>query len=111
MGIFYEKYEIQDKNTAALEDFTRFCTLGEGAFGRVMMLQHHGDKQFYAMKILKKERVMEGGQEENCLNEKRVMQVWNIICTNRGPHCVLMINVTYRTNLFLINRLSEGWAK
>ena len=80
MGIFYEKYEIQDKNTAALEDFTRFCTLGEGAFGRVMMLQHHGDKQFYAMKILKKERVMEGGQEENCLNEKRVMQVCIAVC-------------------------------
>jgi len=72
--LFYEKYEIQDKNTAALEDFTRFCTLGEGAFGRVMMLQNHGDKIFYAMKILKKEKVIEMQQESNCLNEKRVMQ-------------------------------------
>ena len=73
--LFYEKYEIQDKNTAALDDFTRYCTLGEGAFGRVMMLQNHGDKVFYAVKILRKEKVIEMQQEANCLNEKRVMQV------------------------------------
>ena len=40
-----------------------------------MMLQNHGDKVFYAMKILKKEKVIEMQQESNCLNEKRVMQV------------------------------------
>ena len=75
VAVFYEKYDIQDKNTAALEDFTRFCTLGEGAFGRVMMLQNHYDKVYYAVKILRKEKVIEMQQESNCLNEKRVMQV------------------------------------
>jgi len=74
VAVFYEKYDIQDKNTAALEDFTRFCTLGEGAFGRVMMLQNHYDKVYYAVKILRKEKVIEMQQESNCLNEKRVMQ-------------------------------------
>ncbi len=45
------------QNTASLEDFERLKTLGTGSFGRVMLAQHKEKKQFYAMKILDKQKV------------------------------------------------------
>jgi len=42
------------QNTGSLEDFKRVRTLGAGAFGRVILCQHHGNRQFYAIKVLDK---------------------------------------------------------
>jgi len=45
------------QNTACLDDFDRIKTLGTGSFGRVMLVQHKGNKEYYAMKILDKQKV------------------------------------------------------
>lgn len=45
------------QNTASLDDFDRIKTLGTGSFGRVMLVQHKATKEFYAMKILDKQKV------------------------------------------------------
>ena len=45
------------QNTAALDDFDRIKTLGTGSFGRVMLVQHKATKDYYAMKILDKQKV------------------------------------------------------
>uniref|UniRef100_A0A8D0LB61 cAMP-dependent protein kinase n=1 Tax=Sphenodon punctatus TaxID=8508 RepID=A0A8D0LB61_SPHPU len=45
------------QNTAGLDDFERQKTLGTGSFGRVMLVKHKGAEQFYAMKILDKQKV------------------------------------------------------
>jgi len=45
------------QNTAGLDDFDRIKTLGTGSFGRVMLVQHKGNKEYYAMKILDKQKV------------------------------------------------------
>jgi protein kinase A len=45
------------QNTAALDDFERIKTLGTGSFGRVMLVQHKASKDYYAMKILDKQKV------------------------------------------------------
>ena len=47
------------QNTAALEDFDRLKTLGTGSFGRVMLAQHKERKDFFAMKILDKQKARE----------------------------------------------------
>ena len=49
------------QNTACLDDFERLKTLGTGSFGRVMLAQHKEKKQFYAMKILDKQKVSDLG--------------------------------------------------
>jgi len=46
------------QNTAALDDFDRIKTLGTGSFGRVMLVQHKATKEYYAMKILDKQKVI-----------------------------------------------------
>ena len=45
------------QNTASLDDFDRIKTLGTGSFGRVMLVQHKATRDFYAMKILDKQKV------------------------------------------------------
>ncbi|XP_055343952.1 cAMP-dependent protein kinase catalytic subunit alpha isoform X2 [Paramacrobiotus metropolitanus] len=72
---FEEKWKSPAKNTAALEDFERIKTLGTGSFGRVMLVKHkHKNNEFYAMKILDKQKVVKLKQVEHTLNEKKILQ-------------------------------------
>lgn len=45
------------QSTSCLDDFDRLKTLGTGSFGRVMLVKHRQSGQYYAMKILDKEKV------------------------------------------------------
>ncbi|POI20348.1 hypothetical protein CIB84_015905 [Bambusicola thoracicus] len=54
---FLRKWESPPQNTAGLDDFERQKTLGTGSFGRVMMVKHKATEQYYAMKILDKQKV------------------------------------------------------
>jgi len=45
------------QNNARLEDFDRKKTLGTGAFGRVILVKHKQNEQFYALKLLDKHQV------------------------------------------------------
>ena len=55
------------QNTAALDDFDRIKTLGTGSFGRVMLVQHKATKDYYAMKILDKQKVSDGFWRRVCV--------------------------------------------
>lgn len=70
---FNKKWEEPSCNTAALDDFDRIKTLGTGSFGRVMLVQHKATKEFYAMKILDKQKVVKLKQVEHTLNEKKIL--------------------------------------
>ncbi|GBL73740.1 cAMP-dependent protein kinase catalytic subunit [Araneus ventricosus] len=71
---FEEKWNNPSKNTACLDDFDRIKTLGTGSFGRVMLVQHKTAKEYYAMKILDKQKVVKLKQVEHTLNEKKILQ-------------------------------------
>ncbi|KAI2517730.1 PRKACB isoform 16 [Pan troglodytes] len=53
---FLKKWENPTQNNAGLEDFERKKTLGTGSFGRVMLVKHKATEQYYAMKILDKQK-------------------------------------------------------
>jgi protein kinase A len=71
---FEEKWKRNPTNTASLDDFDRIKTLGTGSFGRVMIVQHKPTKDYFAMKILDKQKVVKLKQVEHTLNEKRILQ-------------------------------------
>ncbi|CAG2227950.1 PKA [Mytilus edulis] len=71
---FTQKWDHPQMNTACLDDFDRIKTLGTGSFGRVMLVQHKANKNYYAMKILDKQKVVKLKQVEHTLNEKRILQ-------------------------------------
>ncbi|XP_054722139.1 cAMP-dependent protein kinase catalytic subunit 1 isoform X9 [Uloborus diversus] len=71
---FEEKWSNPSKNTASLEDFDRIKTLGTGSFGRVMLVMHKSSKDYFAMKILDKQKVVKLKQVEHTLNEKKILQ-------------------------------------
>ena len=50
-----------------MEDFDLLKTLGTGSFGRVMLVQHKGTKDYFAMKILDKQKVRPGLYSVNVL--------------------------------------------
>ena len=54
---FERKWNNPSKNTASLNDYERIKTLGTGSFGRVMLVQQKQNKEYYAMKILDKQKV------------------------------------------------------
>lgn len=74
---FEDKWKNPSHNTACLEDFERIKTLGTGSFGRVMLVQHKQTKDYYAMKILDKQKVVKLKQVEHTLNEKKILQAIN----------------------------------
>ncbi|XP_048757516.1 cAMP-dependent protein kinase catalytic subunit 1 isoform X2 [Ostrea edulis] len=71
---FQNKWDHPGQNTACLDDFDRIKTLGTGSFGRVMLVQNKANKEFYAMKILDKQKVVKLKQVEHTLNEKKILQ-------------------------------------
>lgn len=71
---FNAKWESPSQNNASLDDFDRIKTLGTGSFGRVMLVQHKTSKEYFAMKILDKQKVVKLKQVEHTLNEKRILQ-------------------------------------
>lgn len=48
---------VFSQSTTCLDDFERLKTLGTGSFGRVMLVKHKGTEQYFAMKILDKQKV------------------------------------------------------
>lgn len=74
---FTEKWKIKMDDTAKLDDFDRFRTVGTGAFGRVVLVKHKSSSTYYAMKILDKAKLVKTKQVDHTRNEKRILQSVN----------------------------------
>lgn len=70
---FEERWRQTATSNASLEDFDRMKTLGTGSFGRVMLVQHKASKEYFAMKILDKQKIVKLKQVEHTLNEKKIL--------------------------------------
>lgn len=63
-----------DKKEVCLEDFELLKVLGKGAFAKVVLAQKKDNKKYYAIKILKKKRIIQENQLQHTMAEKTILQ-------------------------------------
>lgn len=71
--VLFDKDNSQAKELC-IDDFELMKVLGKGAFGKVMLAQKKDNKKIYAIKVLKKQQIIELDQLEHTKAEKTILQ-------------------------------------
>jgi serine/threonine protein kinase len=66
-------FQDSQKKKISKDSFNLSTTLGTGSFGRVRLCQYKASKQYFAMKILRKTRVVEMKQENHIKWEQKIL--------------------------------------
>lgn len=106
-----KKKEQQDPkkqlNIMSIDHFTFLAVLGKGNFGKVMLAEEKKTHNYYAIKVLKKDFILESDEIEGTKSEKRVF-----ITANNGRHPFLVgLHSCFQTSsriYFVMEYISGG---
>ena len=101
------KDSVQQSRRIGLEHFNFLAVLGKGNFGKVMLAETKATKKLYAIKVLKKEFIIENDEVESTKSEKRVFLVAN---KERHPF-LLNLHACFQTETrvyFVMEYISGG---
>ena len=99
--------QSQGKTRIGLEHFNFLSVLGKGNFGKVMLAETKATKKLYAIKVLKKEFIIENDEVESTRSEKRVFLIAN---KERHPF-LLSLHACFQTETrvyFVMEYISGG---
>ncbi|KAK2790462.1 Serine/threonine kinase [Emmonsiellopsis sp. PD_33] len=97
----------QVKPKVGLDHFNFLAVLGKGNFGKVMLAETKASKKLYAIKVLKKEFIIENDEVESTKSEKRVFLIAN---KERHPF-LLNLHACFQTETrvyFVMEYISGG---
>lgn len=95
------------KTRIGLDHFNFLAVLGKGNFGKVMLAETKNTKKLYAIKVLKKEFIIENDEVESTKSEKRVFLIAN---KERHPF-LLNLHACFQTETrvyFVMEYISGG---
>ena len=64
----------RDQTDVTVDSFELLKVIGRGSFGKVMQVRKHDNKKIYAMKILRKEAIIQRNQVEHTRAERQILE-------------------------------------
>lgn len=102
-----EEPQNKEKVRIGLDHFNFLAVLGKGNFGKVMLAETKSTRKLYAIKVLKKEFIIEHDEVESTKSEKRVFLIAN---KERHPF-LLNLHACFQTETrvyFVMEYISGG---
>lgn len=66
--------QANNMHQTTIKDFATMKVLGQGTYGKVLLVMHKETGKYYAMKILKKKNIRKFGQVDHTLSERRILE-------------------------------------
>ncbi|KAJ1733454.1 Serine/threonine kinase [Coemansia biformis] len=97
----------QPPRKVGIDDFKFVKVLGKGNFGKVMLSEEKSSSKLYAIKVLKKEFIVENDEFESTRSEKRVLMIAN---QDRHPFLIGLHSCFQTSNhiFFVMEYISGG---